>query len=238
MALYRIDVATCDGDVTLMLRQRVDKKMVAKIDHVCSRGLRVRLPKRRKGWTQEACVAGHKVFLRTGEYEDGTLGEIFIDTHKEGSTFRGLLNCLAMSVSLGLQYGVPLSAYVKQFTFTRFEPAGVIEGHPHIRMASSIVDYIFRALGIEYLGRDDLAHIKPPKNGIRDPSEQDRDEPTLANMKTPPVAATAPPQTGASDMAYTEMQHDASLCDQCGHLTVRNGTCYRCLNCGTSMGCS
>jgi adenosylcobalamin-dependent ribonucleoside-diphosphate reductase len=201
-------------------------------------GRRVRLPKRRSGWTQESRVGGAKIFLRTGEYEDGTLGEIFIDMHKEGSTFRSLLGCLAMSVSLGLQYGVPLSAYVKQFTFTRFEPAGPVEGHPHIRMASSIVDYIFRTLGIEYLGRDDLAHIKPPKNVIRDPSEQDRDEPTSANMKVAPVAAIEPPQMGAGDVAYAEMQRDAPPCDQCGHLTVRNGTCYRCLNCGNSMGCS
>ena len=112
------------------------------------KGLRVRLPKKRVGFTQEARVGGHKIFLRTGQYEDGTLGEIFIDMHKEGAAFRSLMNCFAMSVSIGLQYGVPLQTYVEQFTFTRFEPQGLVEGHPYVRMATSIVDYLFRVLGV------------------------------------------------------------------------------------------
>ena len=124
-------------------------------------GLRVRLPKKRRGFTQEARVGGHKIFLRTGEYDDGTLGEIFIDMHKEGAAFRSLMNCFAMSVSVGLQYGVPLETYVEQFTFTRFEPQGTVEGHPNVKLATSIVDYLFRVLGIEYLHRYDLAHVKP-----------------------------------------------------------------------------
>ena len=124
-------------------------------------GTRVRLPKKRRGFTQEARVGGHKIFLRTGEYEDGTLGEIFIDMHKEGAAFRSLMNCFAMSVSVGLQYGVPLETYVEQFTFTRFEPQGSVEGHPNVKFATSIVDYIFRVLGVEYLHRYDLAHVKP-----------------------------------------------------------------------------
>ncbi|MFO7181667.1 MAG: vitamin B12-dependent ribonucleotide reductase, partial [Pseudomonadota bacterium] len=109
-------------------------------------GVRVRLPKKRRGFTQEAHVGGHKVFLRTGEYDDGTLGEIFIDMHKEGAAFRSLMNCFAMAVSIGLQYGVPLETFVEQFTFTRFEPHGVVTGHPNIKFATSIVDYIFRVL--------------------------------------------------------------------------------------------
>ncbi len=124
-------------------------------------GQRIRLPKRRAGYTQEARVGGHKIFLRTGEYENGTLGEIFIDMHKEGAAFRSLMNCFAMSVSVGLQYGVPLQTYVDQFTFTRFEPQGPVEGHPYVKFATSIVDFIFRSLGVEYLHRHDLAHIKP-----------------------------------------------------------------------------
>jgi ribonucleoside-diphosphate reductase alpha chain len=124
-------------------------------------GLRVRLPKKRVGFTQEARVGGHKIFLRTGQYEDGTLGEIFIDMHKEGAAFRSLMNCFAMSVSIGLQYGVPLETYVNQFTFTRFEPQGQVEGHPYVKLSTSIVDYLFRVLGVEYLGRYDLAHVKP-----------------------------------------------------------------------------
>src|ERR1019366_1392827 len=103
-------------------------------------GQRIRLPKRRHGYTQEARVGGHKIFLRTGEYEDGTLGQAFIDMHKEGAAFRSLMNCFAMSVSVGLQYGVPLQTYVDQFTFTRFEPQGMVEGHPYVKLSTSIVD--------------------------------------------------------------------------------------------------
>ncbi len=124
-------------------------------------GQRIRLPKRRKGYTQEARVGGHKIFLRTGEYEAGSLGEIFIDMHKEGAAFRSLMNCFAMSISIGLQYGVPLQTYVDQFTFTRFEPQGPVEGHPYVKFSTSIVDFVFRALGVDYLQRYDLAHIKP-----------------------------------------------------------------------------
>src|SRR6266852_1916209 len=135
-------------------------------------GTRIRLPKKRHGFTQEAHVGGHKVFLRTGEYEDGSLGEIFIDMHKEGAAFRSLMNCFAMAVSIGLQYGVPLQTYVDQFTFTRFEPQGSVQGHPNVKFATSIVDYIFRVLGVEYLGRYDLAHVKPRATAkIEDPAD-------------------------------------------------------------------
>ncbi len=119
------------------------------------------LPARRRGWTQEARVGGHKVFLRTGEYEDGTLGELFIDLAKEGATLRGILSCFAIAVSKGLQYGVPLEEFVDTFTFHTFEPRGLVEGHPNIKMANSLVDYIFRAIGLEYLGRTDLVQVPP-----------------------------------------------------------------------------
>ena len=108
---------------------------------------RKRLPGQRRGFTQEARVAGQKVYLRTGEYEDGTLGEIFIDMHKEGAAFRSMINCFAIAVSKGLQYGVPLDEFVETFTFTRFEPQGMVTGHPNIKMATSIIDYVFRVLG-------------------------------------------------------------------------------------------
>ena len=120
-----------------------------------------RLPQRRKGYTQKAIVGGHKVYLRTGEYEDGTLGEIFIDMHKEGAAFRSLMNNFAIAISIGLQYGVPLEEYVEAFTFTRFEPSGMVEGNDAIKMATSVLDYIFRELAISYLGRSDLAHAEP-----------------------------------------------------------------------------
>src|SRR5207342_981022 len=122
---------------------------------------RRRLPKRRHGFTQEARIGGHKVFLRTGEYEDGTLGEIFIDMHKEGAAFRSMTNCFAIAVSLGMQHGVPLEEYLDAFLFTRFEPNGVVQGNPYIKMSTSIIDYIFRELAITYLGRHDLAHVMP-----------------------------------------------------------------------------
>ena len=122
------------------------------------RARRVRLPHRRRGYTQKAIVGGHKVYLRTGEYEDGTLGEIFIDMHKEGSSFRSIMDSFAIAVSMGLQYGVPLEEFVDSFTFTRFEPQGLVEGNDAIKMATSVIDYIFRELAVSYLDRDDLAH--------------------------------------------------------------------------------
>jgi ribonucleoside-diphosphate reductase alpha chain len=120
---------------------------------------REKLPGRRKGYTQKASVGGHKVYLRTGEYDDGRLGEIFIDMHKEGAAFRSLMNNFAIAISLGLQYGVPLEEYVDAFTFTRFEPAGLVQGNETIKNATSILDYIFRELAVSYLGRNDLAHV-------------------------------------------------------------------------------
>jgi ribonucleoside-diphosphate reductase alpha chain len=120
---------------------------------------RRRLPDRRAGYTQKARIGNHKIYLRTGEYEDGTLGEIFLDMHKEGAAFRSMTNCFAIAVSLGLQHGVPLEEYVDAFLFTRFEPNGVVQGNPHIKMTTSIIDYIFRELAITYLGRHDLAQV-------------------------------------------------------------------------------
>jgi ribonucleoside-diphosphate reductase alpha chain len=122
---------------------------------------RRRLPDRRAGYTQKSRIGTHKVYIRTGEYEDGTLGEIFIDMHKEGAAFRSMTNCFAIAVSLGLQHGVPLEEYVDAFLFTRFEPNGVVQGNPYIKMSTSIIDYIFRELAVTYLGRHDLAHVMP-----------------------------------------------------------------------------
>ena len=132
------------------------------IERIVERTLeRKRLPNRRKGYTQKAIVGGHKLYLRTGEFEDGSLGEIFVDMHKEGAAFRSMMNNFAIAVSLGLQYGVPLEEYVDSFTFTRFEPNGMVEGNDVIKMATSTLDYIFRELAVSYLGRNDLAHVEP-----------------------------------------------------------------------------
>jgi ribonucleoside-diphosphate reductase alpha chain len=235
--------------------------------------LRRRLPKRRHGFTQEARLGGHKVFLRTGEYEDGTLGEIFIDMHKEGAAFRSMMNCFAISVSMGLQYGVPLEDLVDQFVFTRFEPGGRVEGHDNLRACTSVVDYVFRVLGIEYLDRTDLAHIVTEdlkgapvssmhatghpvgKEHRRNGGDGPEADAGAAGMAAPAVhAAPAPaiPAAGAApghrrmepaadsgqDALLSKFSGDAPLCEQCGHITIRNGTCFKCLNCGTSMGCS
>lgn len=209
--------------------------------------VRHRLPKKRHGFTQEARVAGHKVFLRTGEYEDGSLGEIFIDMHKEGAAFRSLMNCFAISVSMGLQHGVPLRSYVEQFTFTRFEPQGPVEGHPNVKFATSMIDYVFRVLGVEYLKCYDLAHV-PPKEmqtEINNPTDLNthRQMPgghSQYPSSNPPAlqATTSGHGDNALDQQLSEMMGDAPICDNCGHITVRNGACYKCLNCGASLGCS
>ena len=138
------------------------EKIVERVVERVRTAERRRPPHRRKGYTQKATVGGHKVYLRTGEYEDGSLAEIFVDMHKEGSAFRSLMNNFAIAVSIGLQYGVPLDEFVNAFTFTRFEPAGSVEGNDAIKMSTSIIDYMFRELAISYLGRDDLAHVQPP----------------------------------------------------------------------------
>ena len=227
---------------------------------------RLRLPKKRGGFTQEARVGGHKVYVRTGEYEDGKLGEMFIDMHKEGAAFRSMMNCFAISVSLGLQYGVPLDEFVDVFTFTRFEPHGHTD-HPNIRFSTSVVDYIFRLLAMEYLGRHDLVQVPPVEQQDHaaddevqadgaSPAEPTREAPGATTAVTPraeppaarPTEAPAVHRNGGNGHArrassalteqLTLVSKDAPFCDMCGHLTVRNGACYKCLNCGQAMGCS
>ena len=136
---------------TEIITERVIERMIE----------REKLPDRRKGYTQKAIVGGHKVYLRTGEYDDGRIGEVFIDMHKEGAAFRSLMNNFAIAISIGLQYGVPLEEFVEAFTFTRFEPSGLVEGNETIKMSTSILDYLFRELAVSYLARNDLAHVKP-----------------------------------------------------------------------------
>ena len=141
--------------------QAVVERVVEKIITKEVRAARERLPHRRKGYIQKATVGGHKVYLHTGEFEDGRLGEIFIDMHKEGAAFRAMMNNFAIAVSMGLQYGVPLEEFVDAFTFVRFEPAGVVAGNDNIKNATSLLDYIFRELAVSYLDRTDLAHVEP-----------------------------------------------------------------------------
>ena len=212
------------------------------------------LPAKRRGFTQKAKINGQTIFLRTGEYADGTVGEIFIDMAKEGATMRSMLNCFAIAISIGLQYGVPLEEFVEKFIFTKFDPAGFVE-HPNIKSSTSIVDFIFRVLGYEYLGRTDLVHVLDKPEVQNTGTEAWDDEPKqqeLSNIRVvasapapEPVKATVPKATvkatagmDAVNSAARSMQSDAPACNTCGHITVRSGTCYKCLNCGNSMGCS
>ena len=239
------------------------------------------LPSRRTGFTQEARVGGHKVFLRTGEYEDGTLGELFIDLAKEGATLRGVLSCFAIAVSKGLQYGVPLEEFVDTFTFQTFEPRGFVEGHPNIKMSNSIIDYVFRALGVEYLARDELVQVPPDRSGelpeppkgiavdagtqldLTDAAMEtdidaqvaaakfvDNDTSTLPEPLSAPAPAraaavisdgpgtAAAAATTAAEASLGDLMGDAPACSTCGHMTVRSGSCYVCLTCGDTTGCS
>jgi ribonucleoside-diphosphate reductase alpha chain len=214
---------------------------------------RERLPDRRGGYTQKARVGGHKVCLRTGEYPDGRLGEIFIDMHKEGAAFRSLMNNFAIAASLGLQYGVPLERYVDAFTFTRFEPAGFVQGSDKIKNATSILDYIFRELAISYLGQDDLAHV-PRAHDASDVSGLDELSTDAAVSQEPMILASPGPEeakdhssldvTSAAEKA--RRREDAHLqgytgdsCGECGNFTLaRNGTCLKCATCGATTGCS
>jgi ribonucleoside-diphosphate reductase alpha chain len=143
---------------------QIVEKVVERIVEVKAK--RELMPQRRKGYTQKAIVGGHKVYLHTGEYDDGRLGEIFIDMHKEGTALRAMMNNFAIAVSMGLQYGVPLDKFVEAFVFTRFEPAGLVQGNQSIKNATSILDYMFRELAVSYLGRHDLAHVEPSDIGF------------------------------------------------------------------------
>ncbi len=171
------------GERAEIVAERIIERVVERINE------RTRLPQRRKGYTQKAIVGGHKVYLRTGEYEDGRVGEIFIDMHKEGAAFRSLMNNFAIAISIGLQYGVPLEEYVEAFTFTRFEPSGMVEGNDAIKMATSVLDYIFRELAVSYLGRNDLAHAEPG-DLLPDSVGRGEGEGDLGDGATDPVAET------------------------------------------------
>ena len=226
---------------------------------------RRRLPQRRTGFTQKAGVGGHKVYIRTGEYDDGSVGEIFLDMHREGAAFRSLMNCFAIAVSLGLQYGVPLEEFVDAFVFTRFEPSGIVGGHDRIKMATSVIDYVFRELAITYLGRDDLAqvsiedirhdavgagkdeHKKPAGKEANDDANvrpiavgETRTQATLsAGGSAASTASRSSSRTTTAVQQARWMGYEGDPCPECGSLTlVRNGTCLKCESCGATTGCS
>ncbi|PLX24376.1 MAG: ribonucleoside-diphosphate reductase, adenosylcobalamin-dependent [Ignavibacteria bacterium] len=222
--------------------REVQEKIVYRVE-------RRKLPAKRHGFVREAVVGGHKVFLRTGEYDDGALGEIFIDMYKEGASFKGLLNCFAVLASKALQYGVPLEELVDSFTFTRFEPAGVVIGHDAIKNATSILDYVFRVLGYEYLGRMDFVHVKSVDETDEQPLASFNSPPTLdkqreaggAAMLTEPVLAEKKTVRKEADTVLVARQqgYTGEMCESCGSSRVkRNGACTVCEDCGTTSGCS
>ncbi len=232
------------------------------------RTYRKKLPNRRGGYTQAATIGGTKLYLRTGEYEDGTLGEIFLDIHREGAGFRAVLNCFAIAVSMGLQHGVPLEEFCEAFLFTRFEPNGMVQGSDTVKFSTSLIDFVFRELAISYLGRYELAQVEPEQlmqmtggNGTNKPESQGLSSVAIGGM-TPlfPEAETAPapqpapalaahghPAPGAAKPAATpsafmsarQKGYTGDPCPECGHLTlVRNGACLKCQTCGATTGCS
>jgi len=227
------------------------------------RTYRKKLPNRRGGYTQAATIGGTKLYLRTGEYEDGTLGEIFLDIHREGAGFRAVLNCFAIAVSMGLQHGVPLEEFCDAFLFTRFEPNGMVQGSDTVKFSTSLIDFVFRELAISYLGRYELAQVEPEQlmqmtgGDHRKPESQALASAAVGGM-TPlfPEAETAPappqpvpahaghapgPKSAASTAFQSARQkgYTGDPCPECGHLTlVRNGACLKCQTCGATTGCS
>ncbi|MEC7788248.1 MAG: adenosylcobalamin-dependent ribonucleoside-diphosphate reductase [Chloroflexota bacterium] len=238
------------------------------------RGQREELPARRPGgYTQKATVGGHTIYLRTGDYpevgRDGRprLGEIFIDTAKDGAAFRSLMNCFATAVSVGLQHGVPLETFVDKFTFRAFEPAGIVQGHDRIKNARSIIDYIFRDLGVTYLGMDNLAHVPAIEAEIDETntevysSEQSEAPDNISVLEFPAtlpvidepkseipvptatasnlVSDTGEPTLMAQQIEAKRYGFEGDACPMCGEFKmVRSGTCLKCVICGETTGCS
>ncbi|TMI73334.1 MAG: vitamin B12-dependent ribonucleotide reductase [Bacteroidetes bacterium] len=248
-------------EVQKRVQNSPDTKLKRKLASIVERRS---LPAKRRGFTQKAKINGQAVFLRTGEYADGTLGEIFIDMAKEGATMRSMMNCFAISISIGLQYGVPLEEFVDKFAFTKFDPSGFVE-HPNIKSTTSIVDFIFRVLGYEYLGRTDLVHVVDKPEVMNTGADDWDDIPSnleyAKNEKQELSSIRVIPQSGGSsnqpsknqraaqniktdtgmdavNAVAKNMQSDAPACNVCGHIMMRSGTCYKCFNCGNQGGCS
>lgn len=254
-----------EEEIDELLERKDDNDIVKIAERIIHRYIakRRRLPDRRTGYTQKVKINGQSVYIRTGEYDNGQLGEIFIDMHKEGAAFRSLLNCFAISISLGLQHGVPLEEFVDAFVFTRFEPSGVVSGHGRIKMATSVIDYIFRELAVTYLTRNDLAHVEEnelPRKAIEyrssviEPDYESEEVVSermieLDDLKRFPEKSSVQekskekakiimlnndPVQKARERGYT-----GDICPECQSMTmVRNGTCLKCTTCGSTTGCS
>ena len=206
---------------------------------------RRKLPDRRKGYIQKAAVGGHKVYIHTGEYDDGELGEIFIDMHKEGAAFRSLMNNFAIAISIGLQYGVPLDEFVDAFVFTRFEPAGRVTGNDSIRSATSILDYIFRELGVSYLDRHELANADPEglnADGLGGGEDGAEAVPAarliskgFARGATPDNLVVLPFGQRREPHAGPAAATEATACPECGDFSLQHrGSGWICDTCGAA----
>lgn len=248
--IEELEEENTDNDI-VKVAERIIHRYIAK---------RRRLPDRRTGYTQKAKIGGQTVYIRTGEYENGQLGEIFLDMHREGAAVRSLLNNFAIAISLGLQHGVPLEEFVDAFVFTRFEPSGMVTGNNRIKMATSIIDYIFRELAVTYLGRNDLSHVNDDeinnsasRNSVVEPdfvSEEVISERTIHLDKTD--LKKSPGTSGNGNGVRTQvikmskkikeartLGYTGDICPECQSLTmVRNGTCLKCETCGATTGCS
>lgn len=242
-ALYR-DGSKLSQALNTQLEEEIDidsmnqQEKIEAVAETMTRAIqRKRLPNRRVGYTQKAKIGGHNIYLRTGEYGSGQLGEIFIDMHKEGSAFRSLMHNFAMAISIALQYGVPLEEFVDVFVFTRFEPCGMVSGNDHIKMATSILDYIFRELAINYLGRYDLAHVKI--NELNPDSIAYVNEHVLSIDSVRASSGGYRPGPISSSLLSKSLGYAGDSCGDCGNFTmVRNGTCLKCNTCGATSGCS
>lgn len=225
IALYRDGSKLSQPLMSLGEEKIAGKEVITEQEEVSNTSKRQRLPSKRKGYTQKAKIAGQSLYIRTGEYEEGRLGEIFLDMHREGATMKSILSCFSIAVSLGLQHGVPLEEYVDAFTFTKFEPSGVVEGHDHIKITTSIIDYVFRDLGINYLGRTDLSHINGKQLLMGGDQEKEELKKEIKKRNSPGVKFTA---------GFT-----GNICPECHNTAmVKNGTCEKCTICGTTTGCS
>ena len=246
--MSRLTVTELLDEVNRRVQDSPDTQLKRELSRIVERK---QLPAKRRGYTIKGKVGGQALFLRTGEYGDGTLGEIFVDMAKEGATMRSLLNSFAIAISVGLQYGVPLEEYVDKFIFSRFEPSGMVE-HPNIKSATSVLDYVFRLLAYEYLDREDLIHVPDPAKRSRkeEVEAQNLQELSQVRITAPqssapkPKTAIVPTPVAATALNSLEVKKlmgtsaDAPACRQCGNITLRNGTCYMCPNCGTTTGCS
>ena len=241
--LSQLSVDELLDEIHKRVQESPDTQIKRKLSKIVERKT---LPTKRNGFTQKVKVNNHVLFIRTGNYADGTLGEIFLDLAKDGSTLSGLFNCFAIAISIGLQYGVPLQEFVDKFVLTRFEPNGITD-HPNIKTTSSLVDLIFRVLDFEYLGNTEYLHKLPNAENFKKPEigsmrvvAPQNNEIAKNNAENNEKQADQPKKEQPVDLvnvAAKNMQSDAPTCT-CGHITIRSGTCYKCLNCGNSMGCS